>query len=68
MNQPQRIDSGNWSVYITTLLHFLFHSKALFLRELCSFALALELQDGTKFYQRLCSYGLMPALEQMLVS
>ena len=42
--------------------------QSLLLRELCSFALALELEDGTKFYQKLCTYGLMPAMEQLLVS
>ena len=40
----------------------------MFLRELFSFAQVLELEDRTKFYWRLCTFELMPALEQMLVS
>ena len=39
----------------------------MFLRELFAFAQVLELEDRTKFYWRLCTFELMPALEQMLV-
>lgn len=38
------------------------------LQEVCLFSLALEVEDRTKFYQKLCSYGLMPSIEGMLVS
>lgn len=38
------------------------------LREVCTFSLAIELDDRTKFYQKLCSFGFMSAVEGMLTS
>jgi protein phosphatase-4 regulatory subunit 3 len=43
-----------------------YRDYALFLRELCSFAQALEMERGTDFYVRMCNFDLMTSLEQML--